>query len=89
MDAFERKLHNVLKANSKAQQTQAALKDEAVELEGALERAKKRIAELEEELKLARTVGSIQGNGTDTAEAKDRINSMVREIDKCIALLNS
>jgi SMC interacting uncharacterized protein involved in chromosome segregation len=36
-------------------------------------------------LKLAKT---LSGNNGDMLEAKVKVNSMVREIDKCIALLN-
>mgnify|MGYP006939912782 CR=1 FL=1 len=44
---------------------------------------------LNEELKTARVANAISGSSDDSYEAKMRINQLVREIDKCIALLNN
>lgn len=46
-----------------------------------------RIAALESEKKTIRIAKSLTGSD-DRVEAKLRINELVREIDKCIALLN-
>lgn len=44
---------------------------------------------LNEELKTARVANAISGNNNGSYQAKVRINQLVREIDKCIALLNN
>lgn len=44
---------------------------------------------LNEELKTARVANAISGKSDGSYEAKMRINQLVREIDKCIALLNN
>ena len=44
---------------------------------------------LNEELKTARVANAISGSSDGSYEAKMRINQLVREIDKCIALLNN
>ncbi len=44
--------------------------------------------ELEERFNIFRLSTAIAGNPEDKAEAKRRIGQIVREIDKCIALLN-
>lgn len=44
---------------------------------------------LNEELKTARVANAISGNNDGSYQAKMRINQLVREIDKCIALLNN
>ncbi len=44
---------------------------------------------LNEELKTARVANAISGNNDGNYQAKMRINQLVREIDKCIALLNN
>ena len=44
---------------------------------------------LNEELKTARVANAISGSSAGSYEAKMRINQLVREIDKCIALLNN
>ena len=42
---------------------------------------------LEEKIKLINVAKSIE-SGKDSAQAKQKINELVREIDKCIGLLN-
>ena len=44
---------------------------------------------LNEELKTARVANAISGNNDGSYQAKMRINHLVREIEKCIALLNN
>lgn len=44
---------------------------------------------LNEELKTARVANAISGNNDGSYQAKMRINQLVREIEKCIALLNN
>jgi predicted RNase H-like nuclease (RuvC/YqgF family) len=58
------------------------------ELTGIIEDQKKLIHTLEEKvktIKLTKTLETKEGAG----EAKTRINELVREIDKCIGLLNT
>lgn len=53
-----------------------------------IEKQKEEIKQLEEKqhiLKLAKTLETTEGN----VEAKKKINELVREIDKCIGLLNT
>ncbi|MGF1564092.1 MAG: hypothetical protein ACFCUH_01875 [Flavobacteriales bacterium] len=53
----------------------------------ALEAKDARIAQLEEAQKTLKLAKSLSGAGENT-EAKLKINELVREIDKCIALLH-
>lgn len=46
------------------------------------------IRQLEEKNKVLKLSSSIQNNSGDNKAAKQKINELVREIDKCIALLN-
>ncbi|CAM1346760.1 hypothetical protein [Tenacibaculum insulae] len=43
----------------------------------------------QEEYKLLKIAKTIEGSNENTRETKLKINTLVREIDKCIALLNS
>ncbi|MGB1042994.1 MAG: hypothetical protein ACPGU6_06340 [Tenacibaculum sp.] len=43
----------------------------------------------QEEYKLLKVAKTIQGSNENTRETKLKINALVREIDKCITLLNS
>ena len=56
-------------------------------LREALEAKDARIAQLEEAQKTLKLAKSLSGAGENT-EAKLKINELVREIDKCIALLH-
>lgn len=65
----------------------AKLKNEIIEKNIQLNSCENKINELEQknnQLKLAKALV----NNDETSDAKLRINKMVREIDKCIALLN-
>lgn len=65
-----------------------SVKDDKSSLTDQLQASAEKLADLQvryDSLKLAKTLELTQG---DAHEAKLKINQMVREIDKCIALLN-
>jgi len=86
---LEKQLKAHMNDRSESQRSSDSAMERTQQLEAELSKKDDRITELEEGLKVLKTAGSIQGNGADVAEAKGRISEMVREIDKCIALLNS
>ena len=47
-----------------------------------------RIRELETKYERIKLSGALLGDGDDVAEAKRKITELVREIDRCVALLN-
>lgn len=53
------------------------------------ENQKKTIKELQEANKLVKLAESISGSNQNTHEIKLKINEYIREIDRCISLLNS
>ncbi|MEG2790476.1 MAG: hypothetical protein RSA98_02655 [Odoribacter sp.] len=57
-------------------------------LQTELEGVKRENRDLNEKLKITKVASAISG-GDGSYEAKMRINQLVREIDKCIALLNN
>ncbi|MDE5639334.1 MAG: hypothetical protein K2I47_06030 [Odoribacter sp.] len=59
------------------------------ELQAEIGKLKSENKILNEELKTARVANAISGNNDGSYQAKMRINQLVREIDKCIALLNN
>jgi chromosome segregation ATPase len=70
-------------------------KQESISLKEEVALLKKRLAEIEHENKVIserydtlKAAKVLTGNGEDKEQAKERINQVVREIDKCIALLN-
>jgi len=96
MTQEERLLLEGLKANTKQlfqefsrlEDEKKLLEDRVLELEqeiGKLEEAKSELGHKNEQLEIASHILS----GVDVnREAKGKINNLVREIDKCIALLN-
>jgi len=69
--------------------------DLTTDLQNELSEARRQLAEKNEELKELQTryerakfSGAILGSGEDANEAKKRVSELVREIDKCIALLD-
>lgn len=58
------------------------------ELSDKLDQTQQNIEELKEENGKLRMASSLAGASGDKKEVKLKINELVREIDKCIALLN-
>lgn len=61
---------------------------EIKELRGRIEQMKSENMKLHEEIKTLKVATAIS-TGEGSFEAKNRISQLVREIDKCIALLNN
>jgi chromosome segregation ATPase len=58
------------------------------ELRAAINDRDIRIQELETKYERVKLSGALLGGSENAAEAKRRINDLVREIDRCVALLN-
>jgi hypothetical protein len=86
--SLEQKIDLLVKRFLVVKDQAGKLADENQKLTEQLQHAKSEHADLQmryDNLKLAKTIELTQ---TDAHEAKLKINQMVREIDKCIALLN-
>ncbi len=57
-------------------------------LQGLLNERDSRIKELETKYDRIKLSGALLGEGENAQEAKRKIGELVREIDKCVALLN-
>jgi phage shock protein A len=64
------------------------LRNRMTELQDELAEKTKKLELLEQELKAAKIARSMVSSEEDAGLAKARISSLVREIDRCIALLN-
>lgn len=53
-----------------------------------LQERENKIKELEIKYERVKLSGALLGEGENASEAKVKINELVREIDKCVALLN-
>ena len=80
-ELFQR--YDVLKARI------ADLKSENLLLKDHIQKRDNKIRELEVKYERIRITGALMGEGENGIEAKRKINELVREIDRCVALLNS
>ena len=88
VSGIEYKLGKLLETKHRLQAEIRTLKEIIEELNSDNQKQKETITQLEEKIKiqrLAKTIESKEGN----VEAKMKINELVREIDKCIGLLNT
>lgn len=90
------KLHLLLKKLQQVQAENVLLKEQLQSHEETLTSQLETIAALENKLHLAKIAGATQGpasNNEDDEEFKkemrNKINEYIKEIDRCIALLNS
>ena len=88
LDEFKVKLDKLISLNIRLKNEKLVLVEEQFQLKEQIRLLALKNSELvkkEEDLKFAK---SLLGAVDDSHEAKIKINRLVREIDKCIALLN-
>ncbi|HIZ87076.1 MAG TPA: hypothetical protein IAC03_02820 [Candidatus Coprenecus pullistercoris] len=61
---------------------------EIAEYKDKLENSNNKIKELEQKIDKLQMAGAFEASAVDVKEAKQNINRLVREIDRCISLLN-
>jgi chromosome segregation ATPase len=64
------------------------LKNENESIKHILQERNDKIKELETKYERIKISGALMGEGENAIEAKKKINELVREIDRCVALLN-
>lgn len=88
ISAFEKRLRKLISEYKLSQQQNALMKAELVRKQDDLMHAHQEILELRknyDHLRIARNLGVTE---EDKKSSKQRITKMVREIDKCLALLD-
>jgi hypothetical protein len=88
LSGIEEKIRTLISRQSALQEQLKIKETELSELLQLNTRQKKIITELEEKLKLIKLSKTIE-NKDGAQAAKLKINELVREIDKCMGLLNS
>jgi len=85
---FETRVRQLMLLCNSLKQDKAQLEKALGAKESALKEAKESIQELNtryDNLKLAKMISQV---GTDVKGAQQRLSKLVREVDKCIALIN-
>lgn len=85
---LNRKLDKLLDKYNNLLAENKDLKTENEAFNNKLHDREARIKELEIKYERIKLSGALLGEGENATEAKKRINELVREIDKCVALLN-
>ncbi len=89
VDRIENKVIELVGQIQELRTENSELKKSNEELRILLETEKKRNIDLEEQNKVAKIAKSVTLSDDDRKVQRKRLNDMVREIDKCIALINS
>ena len=89
IDRLQKKIEKLVIKHEEFKSVNFQLNEQLVNLDYQLDLQKKNIQELKEKNKILKLSVSLQGDGQDAQSAKKKINELVREIDKCIALLNA
>jgi len=88
VDSLEVKVKQLISLYNKTRKEQQQAVDDAERLKVLLTEKQKVINGLEEKIKLINMSKVISSSNEDNKKTKQKINEYVREIDKCIALLN-
>lgn len=88
VDLLEVNLSKLLSKYSTLQQSLQDLLKEKESLRLKISEQEKKISDLEEKLETSRIANAIVGSKEDKHVTKLKINTLVREIDKCIAQLS-
>ena len=88
VSSIEKKAEKLIDLHRHSSKELSALKQNNNELKQTIEQQKQTIKELEEKQKILKLSKSISGNNENTQDLKLKINELIREVDKCTALLN-
>ncbi|MDF1559260.1 MAG: hypothetical protein P1P83_03550 [Bacteroidales bacterium] len=85
---LRRSVENLVLEYEKMVELTATMKDELSAVKQQLAEKNEEVKELQTRYERAKFSGAILGSGEDAVTAKKRVSELVREIDKCIALLD-
>jgi predicted nucleic acid-binding Zn-ribbon protein len=85
---LNRKLDELLTRYNNLKTEYADLRNGNETLKTVIQEREARIKELEIKYERIKLSGALLGEGENGAEARKKITELVREIDKCVALLN-
>ena len=88
LSTFETRLRHLIYLHEQQQRENAELKRQREEMEEARRKLQADYDELSQRYTDLKTATAISLDGSDVKETKQRLSKLVREVDKCIALLN-
>jgi len=81
-------IEQLMKAHGEAVEAENRRKTENNQLLTKIEEQKKQLSELTEKNKIIKLAKSLSDSDEHSSDTKLKINELVREVDRCIALLN-
>jgi len=89
IESLQSKVEKLIIQHNKAKEDIKQLKEENTSLQGKLTYTKVQAKELSEKNKVLKLAKSLSGKEGKSTDIKLKINELIREIDKCIAQVNS
>ena len=89
IESLQSKVEKLIIQHNKAKEDIKQLKEENTSLQGKLTYTKVQAKELSEKNKVLKLAKSLSGKEGKSSDIKLKINELIREIDKCIAQVNS
>ena len=88
LKTFEARLRHLIYLHDELRRENASLRQLLTDCQADCEKTKADLKTLEKRYTDLKTATTISLNGSDVRETKLRLSKLVREVDKCIALLN-
>jgi predicted nuclease with TOPRIM domain len=88
LSILNRKLNDLLNRYHDLGKENRELRNENEKLKAHLQEGREKVKELETKYDRVKLSGALLGGGENAIEAKRKINELVREIDRCVALIN-
>ena len=88
LERLKNKVSQLVADNVRQQDAINRLRGELSKRDGEIERLKTNVKELEDKIKVLELTQGIVGVAGGAKAARDRVNRLLREVDKCIALMN-
>jgi flagellar biosynthesis/type III secretory pathway chaperone len=88
VDSLEMKINKLISLYTVTKQEKVIIVNENANLKNELAEKQEVVKELEEKIKVIKISSLVSSNDEDKKKTKQKINEYVREIDRCIALLN-
>lgn len=88
IDSIEQKITRLIEQHDRLKMQAAELQAQRDKLQAQNRELTNRLAEAERRISSLELSEGLAGNSADRKQAKARVNRLMREIDRCIALLN-
>ena len=88
IDRLQKKLERLVSKHQEEKSSNLLLKERLLSLQEQLKKEQQSVLDLKDKNKILKLSASLHGEEQDTKAARQRINELLREVDKCIALLN-